>query len=1441
MARRHRQSDASIQTMQADPESSDARFYSDWAERTFHIYSEDRCETKCQVYGEISFKDLQHQLPALDYLAAQRKPFIRVADNTDPSLLCQLLVEHWDLKLPRFVLSITGGATTFDLPPRLDQMIRQGLQKTAAASNSWIVTGGMNTGVMKYVGDALADVSNEQIGIPPLIGICPWNVLNNKEALCGQQYPEKQLGGRVALYGHPDESSETYKSLDKHHTHFLCVDNGSQDSSAFGAEIALRGKLEALLGRLSSSGEFGVAFPVACVSICIQGGPGTIDTVLAAVEGGTPVIIVNGSGKAANLIAYAYTMTHQPHNPDYSRGGLERLTKRMIPQVSSVGKLINKLQRIVANKDQVWIYNVDYFGSRTKGLDVCILDCVLKYEQKSTKSFVYRWMHGDDTTDDRYTMEKRASNDQPVSRVERREARLLELALLWRRFDIARDMAHRKRLIRDLTDTLEGDHAALQKLLLVKCRMLKWALSENRLEFVKLFFETMDEQDVQAFLKITTGDAMPAGSPTKRRFSRCFSWSVEPTGEMENVRARFKCAPMPPEVDSGQPPPIHLQDRVERLFLYRVEADLIMLRPGTVIRADWRAKSLKVQENAHTELLREEEAKEQLTAWHRLRDAERFVVNYIMSQGYMLSKQGSSCHTSISGLSDDTLKALTLQMCAGMQHLWVHRQLDDGWSHGPTLSHVRKTDPFLAAFDASYKPHSHVLPEEARRRLVDSVTNFLNVLRSHDYIIWQPDTLEDLYIQASTPNAISENDQAQVVAAKFKNGRFWMTSIHEEYQGSMQHTYRPSDAKFKALSPYFHLFLWAIYCNRVDMVVYFWKLSREFCIPNALIGSKLASDMASSQSQKPAEISNGYESIAKVLLNHARALLQQMYKADYVLALRVLHAELPQAGYVPTWKLADLSRDGEFVSLPAMLRVITDEWYGEIDETEAVWKVALAALVPLWILIPAHPRGVGSVHLGSGIRQYIGIRIRQSRVVQKAAKKANRLAARRATFMMQAHHGSRQLRNPAERQHHFMVESSLSATNWESAPNTVDSSFSFSQASKERLTFFYQAPIVKFVLQTLSYILLLMIFSLSAFQPTRPLLKSFQVCSLLTGLLARWQLTRIQQGYFTISFVWLFTMIVDEIRQIIILSPRKWWESGWNRVDAITYILYATSLGLRASRNLSRARNIYSTVAMVLWVRLARQYAVSTRLGPKLVMIQLMVKDILVFLALMFVIFAGYAVALYATTHEEESFSSSSLYELIFIPYFQVYGELFLEEIADKTTCKNLEFTDCGGGYGYFAGVLIAFYMMIGNILLLNLLIAILSSTYEAVESHAKQLWAVENLDALLEFTTASTLPAPFHFLNNVILVLKVAQQRWCPRSASPFSASRLVNEDTASQPADLSEFSLVEASSYIRKLDQEEEQGAKLRATVAANQVALERIQIKLHHIAEAATETHV
>lgn len=94
--------------------------------------------------------------------------------------------------------------------------------------------------------------SDETTG--PLIGICPWSALNNKSALMFEDpdVPKESrkwiwLGladdrlllcihsGNLAVYGDPDAFDAPYKSLDRHHTHFICVDDGTVNR--FGGEV----------------------------------------------------------------------------------------------------------------------------------------------------------------------------------------------------------------------------------------------------------------------------------------------------------------------------------------------------------------------------------------------------------------------------------------------------------------------------------------------------------------------------------------------------------------------------------------------------------------------------------------------------------------------------------------------------------------------------------------------------------------------------------------------------------------------------------------------------------------------------------------------------------------------------------------------------------------------------------------------------------------------------------------------------------------------------------------------------------------------------------------------------------------------------------------------------------------------------------------------------
>ena len=55
----------------------------------------------------------------------------------------------WKLPRPRLLISITGGATNFEM--NAESILYQ-LMATARLTNAWLVTGGSNAGIMKYVG-----------------------------------------------------------------------------------------------------------------------------------------------------------------------------------------------------------------------------------------------------------------------------------------------------------------------------------------------------------------------------------------------------------------------------------------------------------------------------------------------------------------------------------------------------------------------------------------------------------------------------------------------------------------------------------------------------------------------------------------------------------------------------------------------------------------------------------------------------------------------------------------------------------------------------------------------------------------------------------------------------------------------------------------------------------------------------------------------------------------------------------------------------------------------------------------------------------------------------------------------------------------------------------------------------------------------------------------
>ena len=184
------------------------------------------------------------------------------------------------------------------LEPRLDDALRRGLKRMARSTSTWILTGGMNVGVMDYVGDAIGGFGDTPcIGIPAVQKVRGWD----------KKWPEDsvQPDGKIEVINtqnfrtEDDAKSRSVRAedaeLEEHHTHFLFVDNPEVKIN-WGGELAVA----RIIRHIMSS-----RFRIPLVTLVIGGTVGNLEDVLDALdsEGRGTVVVIRESGGCAQALA----------------------------------------------------------------------------------------------------------------------------------------------------------------------------------------------------------------------------------------------------------------------------------------------------------------------------------------------------------------------------------------------------------------------------------------------------------------------------------------------------------------------------------------------------------------------------------------------------------------------------------------------------------------------------------------------------------------------------------------------------------------------------------------------------------------------------------------------------------------------------------------------------------------------------------------------------------------------------------------------------------------------------------------------------------------------------------------------------------------------------------------------------------------------------------
>uniref|UniRef100_A0A2R9AII9 Transient receptor potential cation channel subfamily M member 4 n=1 Tax=Pan paniscus TaxID=9597 RepID=A0A2R9AII9_PANPA len=204
---------------------------------------------------------------------------------------------------------------------------------------------------------------------------------------------------------------------------------------------------------------------------------------------------------------------------------------------------------------------------------------------------------------------------------------------------------------------------------------------------------------------------------------------------------------------------------------------------------------------------------------------------------------------------------------------------------------------------------------------------------------------------------------------------------------------------------------------------------------------------------------------------------------------------------------------------------------------------------------------------------------------------------------------------------------------------------------------------------------------------------------------------------------------------------------------------------------------------MVFTVRLLHIFTVNKQLGPKIVIVSKMMKDVFFFLFFLGVWLVAYGVATEGLLRPRDSDFPSILRRVFYRPYLQIFGQIPQEDMD----VALMEHSNCSSEPGFWAHppgaqagtcvsqyanwlvvLLLVIFLLVANILLVNLLIAMFSYTFGKVQGNSDLYWKAQRYRLIREFHSRPALAPPFIVISHLRLLLRQLCRR--PRSPQPSS-----------------------------------------------------------------------
>ncbi|MEQ2313630.1 Transient receptor putative cation channel subfamily M member 7, partial [Ameca splendens] len=316
-----------------------------------------------------------------------------------------------------------------------------------------------------------------------------------------------------------------------------------------------------------------------------------------------------------------------------------------------------------------------------------------------------------------------------------------------------------------------------------------------------------------------------------------------------------------------------------------------------------------------------------------------------------------------------------------------------------------------------------------------------------------------------------------------------------------------------------------------------------------------------------------------------------------------------------------------------------------------------------------------------------------------------------------------------------------------------------------------------------------------------------------------------------VVILYIFTSAIEKIREMFMSEAGKisqkikvWFNDYFNVSDFLAIVTFFIGFGLRFGGGVAfiPGRTVYCLNIIFWYVRLLDILAVNQQAGPYVMMIAKMVANMFYIVVIMAIVLLSYGVPRKAILYPNEEPSWTLARDVVFQPYWMMYGEVYAYEIDVCANNSEESVRPLCSDITWLTSFLQAVYLFVQYILMVNLLIAFFNNVYIQVKSISNLVWKYQRYHFIMAYHEKPVLPPPFILLCHIYSLFCMCRKR---KKESTYGPKLFLTEEDQKKLHDFEEQCV---ETYFHEKNDQFHSGSEERIRLTSERVETMCLQLR-------------